>query len=137
MERSVEKVWDVKRVVALVCSIGAPLAALIGAIVGNEMGDHVEACAVGIPVAMVAYLLIGGFPALIYAIKRAFGIFIRHLSIPFSLFGIVLMVFLLMVGAVVGLIYFVILPIILFFTYDSTKDEDESSDAEVFAAEEA
>lgn len=109
--------WTVRKIIALVLAIAAPIVAIIGLAVGTENLAFLWC----IPVAIASYLFLGGFSALGYAFKNAFCIIVNYLVIPGSLFGLVLAIGILAFGAIIGLIYFTLLPIVMFIRYSKTE----------------
>ena len=109
--------WTVRKIIALVLAIAAPIVAIIGLAVGTENLAFLWC----MPVAIASYLFLGGFSALGYAFKNAFCIIVNYLVIPGSLFGLVLAIGILAFGAIIGLIYFTLLPIVMFIRYSKTE----------------
>ena len=109
--------WTVRKMIALVLAIAAPIVAIIGLAVGTENLAFLWC----IPVAIASYLFLGGFSAWGYAFKNAFCIIVNYLVIPGSLFGLVLAIGILAFGAIIGLIYFTLLPIVMFIRYSKTE----------------
>ena len=109
--------WTVRKIIALVLAIAAPIVAIIGLAVDAENLAFLWC----IPVAIASYLFLGGISALGYAFKNAFFIIVNHLVIPGSLFGLVLAIGILAFGAIIGLIYFTLLPIVMFFRYSKIE----------------
>ena len=109
--------WTVRKIIALVLAIAAPIVAIIGLAVGTENLAFLWC----IPVAIASYLFLGGFSALGYAFKNAFCIIVNYVVIPGSLFGLVLAIGILAFGAIIGLIYFTLLPIVMFIRYSKTE----------------
>lgn len=103
-------------IAAIILSIATPLVTIYMTGTYIEEGGYL----VGIPMAAVSYLLINGWTALFYALNRAFGIFIRHLTFPgFSIVGLLVTIFFIFVGFAIGLTYFVFCPIIMLLTHYS------------------
>lgn len=109
--------WTVRKISALVLAIAAPIVAIIGLAVDTENLAFLWC----IPVAIASYLFLDGFSALGYAFKNAFCIIVNYLVIPGSLFGLVLAIGILAFGAIIGLIYFTLLPIVMFIRYSKTE----------------
>lgn len=106
--------WSVRKILALVFAIATPIVTIIMTGLFIDEGGYL----IGIPMAIISYLLINGWTALWYALKRAFRILINHLVFPgFSLVGLLISIFWIMIGSMIGIIYFVFLPIVMFIMY--------------------
>lgn len=112
-----EKVtWSKRMVAAAIMSIATPIVTVFMTGYYADEGGYL----IGIPMAVVSYLLINGWTALLYALSRAFRIFTSHLTFPgFSIYGLLITIFFVLMGFAVGMIYFVCCPIVMLFMHYS------------------
>lgn len=112
-----EKVtWSKRMIAAAVMSIATPIVTVFMTGYYTEEGGYL----IGIPMAIVSYLLINGWTALLYALSRAFRIFTSHLTFSgFSLVGLLITIFFVLMGFAIGMIYFVCCPIVMLFMHYS------------------
>lgn len=112
-----EKVtWSKRMVAAAIMSIATPIVTVFMTGYYADEGGYL----IGIPMAVVSYLLINGWTALLYALSRAFHIFTSHLTFPgFSIYGLLITIFFVLMGFAVGMIYFVCCPIVMLFMHYS------------------
>ena len=112
-----EKVtWSKRMIAAAIMSIATPIVTVFMTGYYADVGGYL----IGIPMAVVSYLLINGWTALLYALSRAFRIFTSHLTFPgFSIYGLLITIFFVLMGFAVGMIYFVCCPIVMLFMHYS------------------
>lgn len=112
-----EKVtWSKRMIAAAIMSIATPIVTVFMTGYYADEGGYL----IGIPMAVVSYLLINGWTALLYALSRAFRIFTSHLTFPgFSIYGLLITIFFVLMGFAVGMIYFVCCPIVMLFMHYS------------------